>query len=216
MFLTVIIIFIPLCAYIFNFNFYNSLYSQNRVFEVLNREDVEKMTMKVFKFFQYRGDLDGCIRYSDTAAVNAATFTEDEISHMEDVREVLKKLFYLFCGSTVIFIILFISLINIDKKKNLSKTGFLFFWSSLTVLLIFITLYLMGNNFPSLFDNFHAAFFPQGNYMFPEGSLLITMFPFGFFYQFFIRLIIGPAVIAVLLLITGIILILAQGRLEKR
>jgi len=163
----------------------------------------------------YRGNLEGNIRYVEPDS-GTASFTEDEISHMEDVREVIKKLFYIFFTSTVIFIILLTLLLRIDKNKNLRKIGFLFFWSSLIVLSIIIFLFFTGNNFPSLFENFHRVFFPQGNYMFKEGSLLITMFPFGFFYQFFIRLIITISLIAVTLLITGIILFSAQVKLEKR
>jgi integral membrane protein (TIGR01906 family) len=182
---------------------------------VLEREDVEEMTLKIFNFFRYWGGLDGNIRYVDSTA-GAAAFTIDEISHMEDVRKVIKNFFYIFSGSTAVFIILLILLVSMDKNKNLRKIGFLFFWSSLIVLLIIILLFFMGNNFPSLFDNFHRLFFPQGNYIFSEGSLLITMFPFGFFYQFFIRLIISISVIAAFLLITGTILFLAQGKMEKR
>ncbi len=201
--------------YLFNFNYYKRLYSETRVFEVLERVDVEKMTLNIFNFFMYRGNLEGNIRYVEPDS-GTASFTEDEISHMEDVREVIKKLFYIFFTSTVIFIILLTLLLRIDKNKNLRKIGFLFFWSSLIVLSIIIFLFFTGNNFPSLFENFHRVFFPQGNYMFKEGSLLITMFPFGFFYQFFIRLIITISLIAVTLLITGIILFSAQVKLEKR
>jgi len=79
--------------------------------------------------------------------------------------------------------------------------------SSGIVLFFILLLYLLGNNFPVLFDNFHRMFFPQGNYSFPIGSLIINIFPFGFFYDFFLRIILSSAVLSAVILAVGIILI---------
>ncbi|MCD4670598.1 MAG: DUF1461 domain-containing protein [Actinomycetia bacterium] len=210
-----IIFFAPLGLYIFNADFYNKLYIENNVYESLKSDSVQKMTSDIFEFFQYRGDLRGDVRFADPLKSSTAFFTDSEISHMEDVRDLLKNIFILFLVSLAILAALFIILVSTDKKKNLRKIGFLCLWSSSIVLFIFILFYILSTNFSYLFNSFHAVFFPQGNFMFPEGSLLITLSPFGFFYQFFIRLIISSSAAALVLLIAGIICISVQRKYER-
>lgn len=147
---------------------------------------------------------------------SVGSFTDNEIGHMEDVRDLLKNIFIIFLASLAIFLVLFAILVLTDKKRNLMKIGFICLWSSSIVLFIFIVFYILSTNFSYLFDRFHTILFPQGNYMFPEGSLLITLFPFGFFYQYFIRLVISSSAGALLLAIIGIICILIQKKQERR
>jgi len=135
---------------------------------------------------------------------------------MEDVRDLLKNIFILFLLSLFIFLVLFIIMIFTDKKKNLRKMGLVFLWSSAIVLFIFLILYILSSNFSYLFENFHTVFFPQGNYMFSEESLLITLFPFGFFYQYFIRLVISSSIGAILLAVIGTECIFVQKKQERR
>jgi hypothetical protein len=103
----------------------------------------------------------------------------------------------------------------LDRKQGLKKTGLIFLWSSSFILFIFLVLLILSTNFYSLFDNFHVVFYPQGNYMFPEGSLLITMFPFGFFFQFFIRLAISSSALAAFMFVLGIIFTVTGYRKGK-
>lgn len=213
--LSVVIFFAPLGLHIFNADFYNKLYAENNVFESLESNGVQKMTLDIFEFFKYRGDLRGDVRYSDPIRSSVAFFTDNEISHMEDVRELLKNIFIIFLASLAALILLIITLIFTDKRKTLRKIGFLCLWSSSIILFIFLLFYILSTNFSYLFDSFHAAFFPQGNFMFPEGSLLITLFPFGFFYQYFIRLIMCSSAAALVLVIAGIVCIFVQNKIEK-
>jgi uncharacterized membrane protein len=81
--------------------------------------------------------------------------------------------------------------------KNISLSALI---SSAILISLFILLYFFGNNFWALFEKFHYIFFPQGNWAFPEGSLIITIFPFGFFSDFFYKLITVALVISVVLL----------------
>ena len=173
------------------------------------------MTFKVFRFFQYRDSLDGQVRYADPTRSMVASFNDNEISHMEDVRDLLKNIFILFSVSIILFIALLLLIMLLDRKQGLKKIGLIFLWSSSFILFIFLVLLILSTNFYSLFDNFHVIFFPQGNYMFPEGSLLITMFPFGFFFQFFIRLAISSSALAAFMFILGIIFTVTGYRKGK-
>ncbi|HEX7560911.1 MAG TPA: hypothetical protein VF347_01845, partial [Candidatus Humimicrobiaceae bacterium] len=42
-----IIVLSPLAYYLYNFNFYNSLFVKNGVYEVLDKSDVQKLTENV-------------------------------------------------------------------------------------------------------------------------------------------------------------------------
>jgi len=212
--LIIIILFTPLAYYIFNPGYYETLYEDNEVFSILNRNDVMDATEKIFKFFKYKLEPDTLyytikVRYSDESGISnnnmAASFRPDEISHLYDVRKLLVKIFVLYCGSIILFVVITFLLIEKNIKNFIRNLGIIFTISSSFILLFIIILYFLGENFPSLFENFHRLFFPQGNYAFPEGSLIITLFPSGFFYNFFIRLILSSAIISAMLLVIGII-----------
>lgn len=176
------------------------------------------MTKEIFSFFKYQDELDGQIRYADISRSSVAFFTENEISHMVDVRTLLFKILLLFyVGLTVSGVLLALLLILERKRgKRYRDIGLVFVVSSSAVLFIFIILYILSMNFSSLFDNFHLIFFPQGNFMFDPNSLLITLFPFNFFYQYFIRLVISSIIISFIFLFIGIFLLNIHKIFQKR
>lgn len=211
-FLIIIILFTPLACYVFNLNYYAALYEENNVFSVLNKEDVLNITERIFKYFKYQEELDYLdpslqVRYSDESISAVSYFTPDEVSHLSDVRKLLTKIIILYLSSIILLIICFILLINKNIKIFIKDLGKTFIISSVFILLFIIILYLLGKNFPVLFDNFHLIFFPQGNFTFPESSLIITLFPFGFFYGFFIKIVLSSAIISAAVLAAGIIFV---------
>ncbi|MBC8387887.1 MAG: DUF1461 domain-containing protein [Actinobacteria bacterium] len=208
--LIIIILFTPLAYYIFNRGYYATLYEDNGVYSILNKSDVLDITKEIFKFFKYESDLYPLdhtiqVRYSEESMSTVAAFGPDEISHLYDVRKLLVRIFILYCGSIILFVIMTFLLIEKNIKNFIRNLGIIFLISSTFMLLFIIILYFLGENFPVLFDNFHMLFFPQGNYAFPGGSLIITLFPSGFFYNFFIRLVLSSTIISVVLLVIGII-----------
>jgi len=211
-FLIIIILFTPLVYYVFNLNYYTTLYEENNVFSVLNKKDVLDITEKIFRYFRYQEKLNYLdpsfqVRYSDESISAVAFFTPDEVSHLNDVRKLLAKIFILYFSSIILIIIGFVLLINKNIKIFIKDLGKTFIISSVFILLFIIILYLLGKNFPVLFDNFHLLFFPQGNFTFPEGSLIITLFPFGFFYDFFIKIVLSSAIIYAVALAVGVIFV---------
>ncbi|MCJ7472314.1 MAG: DUF1461 domain-containing protein [Actinobacteria bacterium] len=204
--------------YLFNIDFYDRLYDQNGVYEKLDKDGVLGMTKEIFSFFKYQDELDGQIRYADVSRSSVAFFTENEISHMVDVRNLIFKILLLFYGSLLVLIVLLILLLILERKhaRRLRGTGLVFVISSSAVLFIFIILYILSMNFSHLFDNFHLIFFPQGNFMFDSNSLLITLFPFNFFYQYFTRLVISSIVLSFIFLFIGIFLLNIHKISQKR
>jgi len=216
--LVIVLFFAPLAIYLFNIDFYDRLYDQNSVYEKLNKDDVLGMTKEIFNFFKYQDELDGQIRYADVSRSSVAFFTENEISHMVDVRDLIFKILLLFYISLTLLILLLTLLLILERKhiKRLKGTGLVFVISSSVVLFLFIILYILSMNFSQLFDNFHLLFFPQGNFMFDSNSLLITLFPFNFFYQYFIRLAIGSIFLSFIFLFIGILFLNIHKLFQKR
>jgi uncharacterized membrane protein len=213
-----VLFFAPLGIYLFNIDFYDRLYDQNGVYEKLNKDEVLSMTKKIFSFFRYGDDLDGHIRYADESRSSVAFFTENEINHMVDVRNLIFKILILFYVSLVAVIVFIALLLLLERKhsKRFKGTGLVFVISSSVVLFLFIILYILSMNFSSLFDNFHLIFFPQGNFMFDANSLLITLFPFNFFYQYFTRLVTGSIILSFIFLFIGILLLNIHKFFRKR
>ena len=176
------------------------------------------MTKEIFSFFKYQDELDGQIRYADVSRSSVAFFTENEISHMVDVRNLIFKILLLFYGSLLVLIVLLILLLILERKhaRRLRGTGLVLVISSSAVLFLFIILYILSMNFSHLFDNFHLIFFSQGNFMFDSNSLLITLFPFNFFYQYFTRLVISSIVLSFIFLFIGIFLLNIHKIFQKR
>jgi integral membrane protein (TIGR01906 family) len=193
--LLIIIVLSPLAYYLYNFNFYNSLFVKNGVYEILDKSDVKKLTENVYDYFKYKRDFE-----TFELKGNIKFFNETEISHLNDVRILLKKLLTVFYISTALFVLLTILLVEKKTNRFLKNISLSALISSAALICLFILFYFFGNNFWVLFEKFHYIFFPQGNWAFPEGSLIITIFPFGFFYDFFFKLITVSLVIAGVLL----------------
>ena len=161
--LIIIIFFTPLAYYIFNLDYYKNLYEINGVFSVLNKDDVLNVTVKIHDFFKYRSGLDPSdydirVRYSDENKSVTALFTPDEISHLADVRSLLTKIFILYFFSIILFIVTAFFIIKSDTDDFYKNLGIIFTISSSSILFVIAVLYLLGNNFPVLFENFHILF----------------------------------------------------------
>jgi integral membrane protein (TIGR01906 family) len=199
--LIVILLFSPLTFLVYNFSFYNKLYEKNGVYEILARYDTAKITGQVFEFFKSGKEFENF-----KLKGNISYFNDTEISHLLDVKILLNKIFVLFYCCLAVFLILAVVLYLIDKKiyKFLRGVSLMFLISSSVFIFFALLLYFFGNNFFVLFEKFHLIFFPQGNWAFPEGSLIITIFPFGFFYDFFFKLILNSLIIALVLFACGL------------
>ncbi len=210
--LVLIILLTPLSFYTFNVNYYERLFEKNGVFDILDKSDVLDISKKITYFFKYGFNLE--MEYPDITVGFAGedenmelSFTANEVSHLYDVRNLLSWIFVTYYASILLFIILTLLLVRRNIASILYNTGLIFIASSTLSMAFIAFLYLAGRNFPVLFENFHVVFFPQGNYSFASGSLLITLFPSGFFYDFFVGIITCSVIMAVTLLLVGLFFI---------
>ena len=111
-------------------------------------------------------------------------FTEEEVSHLQDVKKLMKVINYLFY-----FSLLILTLILTYYKKNVQQVKKLLRYGGITtIVVVLITIFILWLSFSKLFTLFHHVFFPQGNWIFPTDSLLIQTFPIDFFNSISLRI----------------------------
>jgi uncharacterized membrane protein len=99
-------------------------------------------------------------------------FSPDEISHLLDVALLYQKVRLIFGGAAIFCL----SVLIIERaRKHIDRRAFLYAARGLASVGIFVSLAVIF--FTTFFLRFHELFFPQGNWAFPEQSLLIASFP---------------------------------------
>lgn len=188
-FLMIIILLVPAKLLIFDDDYYKNRFYRTGVYTEVENADI--ILENLLNFFQ-RGEE---LRY----------FEENERSHLEDVKELLDKSFLTFYIVIIAFIASLVAMLFINKKDFKDNIFKIVFLSGLCSFVIVVLMLLASLNFTSTFGNFHKSFFPQGNYSFPESSLLITMFSESFFKAFFLRSIVTSLLISVIVMVPQII-----------
>lgn len=130
-------------------------------------------------------------------------YTPNEISHLQDVQRLIKYANYYFIFLIIIEIFLLISIYQADKKEFYRP----FLYGGLaSFVFIFMVLSFMLTDFGSVFTLFHLIFFPQGNWQFASGSLLINLFPESFFYQIAKEIFVKSIIFSIIFIILGLFL----------
>ncbi|MBN1377537.1 DUF1461 domain-containing protein [Candidatus Woesearchaeota archaeon] len=187
----------PLFCNLYNNNFYYRQYEKNNAFNELGEEKTKNITGNLFGFFQDKEELN--------------YFNEKEQSHLIDVKNLFFKLRLVYAMSMFLFLISSFGLYFLYRnnlKELKAKISKAFMYSSGFVIFFIILLFLLSRiNFSGFWMLLHKILF-TGNYLFPEDSLLITLFPESFFISFgFLILGISFVVSAVLMLFLVILLL---------
>jgi len=206
-FLMTIILFAPLQMFVYDLNTYKELYEKNNVYEAIDETDAEKLTISIIDYLKKGKEIK-----SFELKNNLPFFTENEISHLNDVRILIRNILYMFYTSITLFIIFLFLLSDKNKTKYLKRISIILISSSSVIIILILFLYFFSSDFIPLFERFHYIFFPQGNWAFPENSLLITLLPLNFFYEFFIKLLISSSIMAFILLLIGVIVYVLSSR----
>ncbi|MDP3989600.1 MAG: DUF1461 domain-containing protein [archaeon] len=104
-------------------------------------------------------------------------YASDEYSHLLDVKRIMNIANVIFYLSLLAFTsIITLTKRDPDLQRKMFKTAGI---TTISVLLLLVILSLFAFN--GLFNSFHQIFFPQGNWIFANDSLLITTFPTSFF-----------------------------------
>lgn len=182
--LFIIIIFGSLNLMIFDKQFYYKEYSKNGVYLELSedkdtgKEIAQNITENVMKYFRNSEEL----KY----------FSETEKSHMADVKHLIRTMQFIYYGAAILSIGLFFYCyrkFKDDKYMFIRVLAKSLLYSSIAAGMFLVLIFLMSVfSFDFLFNVFHLIFFPQGNWMFDNSSMLITMFPQQFFFDISLRI----------------------------
>ncbi len=192
-FITAIII--PILVFnslVFNLEYYKE---QFKILDIYSIEpEADNISAEILNFFNSNSEL----------ITNKLTSAEK--SHLADVKQVfsnLKTVMYFLIG---LLLFLFFLIIKRLKTKDLLKEFIANYFLIISIILfaVMIVFAISLFNFTSAFQNMHELLFPQGNYAFPEDSMLITLFPEQFFINFVKDFVINIAAISVLLFGLGI------------
>ncbi|MCF8013567.1 TIGR01906 family membrane protein [Candidatus Woesearchaeota archaeon] len=164
--LILLILITPLLFFSYNEEHYNSQAQKNDVYQKLGENLTKEQNKNTINYLLGKEKLKG-------------KYTENEIKHMKDVKKIYTTINII---SLTCLLIIILSIIYFTKNKQEKQIIRSLKISSITIiimglLLIALTLF----NFQSTFTIFHNIFFPQGNWLFPYNSLLITLYPNKFF-----------------------------------
>jgi integral membrane protein (TIGR01906 family) len=137
---------------------------------------------------------DNLLDYLNSKEELKFNYTEREIIHLHDVKNLVNIL------RIMIYILLLMIIILFITNKNFS---YMLIISGLITIGIILIILLF--NFNLLFVKFHELLFTNDYWLLPENSLLINTYPIEFFMGFFKRLILNIIITSSILIGIGII-----------
>ncbi len=129
----------------------------------------------------------------------AKMFTPDELSHMEDVKDVVSLtsvIWYVVIGLALAILVWFVIMREWNSIRLGLNAGGWVTLGFLGALLVFLVV-----SFDKLFDYFHRLFFKDGTWLFSESSTLIRLFPFEFWRDAFVLVIAFSLLVGVVLVL---------------
>lgn len=169
--LSLILIFLigSFLGLLFDDKFYSSLYEKTGTYERIEKDIVNEKTLDVYEFFNGKKELD------------TKFYTVEEISHMQDVRNLIKRFTFTYYLAIIFFIASILALYFFFRNTFTKDMGFVLVISGGLTIILVLLFYI--SSFTNIFDSFHKMFF-QGNYLFAASSHLIQMWNEEFFYLF--------------------------------
>ena len=181
----------------FNLDFYKNFYEKENLAPSINTTNSELIN-----------NTENLLAYlKDNTSLNKNWFSDKDILHMIDVKNLYNVSFKVMTFCLIIFVITTIIIIITKKTKTLlyitktfNKTLVIF------ILLIAILAGIIAYNFNSFWIRFHTILFSNDLWLLsPDESNLIKMVPEEFFISLITRIIIHIFIVFILLLITNII-----------
>jgi len=204
LFLSVFIIFLNFRLVSFDLEFYN--------------KEFEQYNPDVNDSLGTAEDLLTYLQSSSAGEEYIASFNEEEVSHLKDVKNLIQLSFWILYASAFLLIIFSVLLYNLNKQNKIEfarKKGTVLIGGGLLTLILIGVFRICLINFKSVFTKFHQIFFAQGGWQFPPDYLLVRLFPEKFFIDVIHLIVFRILITAVILLIIGVIINSAQKKIKK-
>ncbi|MBL7054689.1 DUF1461 domain-containing protein [Candidatus Woesearchaeota archaeon] len=201
-----LILNVPFVVYLFNFNntsfnenFYKKEFEKHGVYDKLDDYDIENVNKDVLDYLKNR----------DNSLKGHDFFNEREKEHLEDVKDLIQIILFIFYFSIILFFVLFLILVILNKKI-IKNVGIIFFFGGILTVLDAIIFYLWVKlNFRFAFDLMHKTFFKAGSYVFDPGfEKIVVLYPQQLFYDITADIVINTLVFSFVLFLGGLIVIM--------
>lgn len=198
------IIFIPFVLILSNFafllfntGFYYKEFEKTGVYEGLDKETVQKETKLIVSYF-----------IGSEETLHTTFFNAKERIHMLEVKEIIRKVLFLWVSSIVLLVI------SLFFHPNYSKV---FFYGGIITMGLLLLLSLIFINFSSSFLDFHETFFRDKTWILnPEKDNLVKMFPEQFFRDFLKKLIFNSFITSFVVVAVPVYLKKFKNKTSKR
>lgn len=165
----------------------------------------------------------GLFENDNSDEIQTEFFNNKEKIHLVEVKELIAGFFSILTYFIICFLLLMVILYFLDQKILNSLGIVLLFGGGFTILIILLFAFIMGvggayfgNAFDTAFINFHLTFFKTNTWILnPMTDNLINMFPEGFFYDIFAKIILNSFIWAVVMGIVGFV-IMFRKRLKMK
>ena len=184
---------------------YKSGFAKYQVSQALevSSSQLDQSAAELIDYFNDPGEryLDINVTYDN--GVTAPLYDQADILHMKDVKGVLWLDYGLLLISVVYSIAYFagLSVGKRDQRRRNLASGLKGGGIATVALLCFLGVFAI-TSFNWFFTTFHEIFFPQGNWQFPPGDHMITLFPDGFWSN--VTLLVGLVAFALAVVVWGV------------
>lgn len=138
------------------------------------------------------------------------SLNEDAIAHLNDVNDLISRLFMPLLGIAVLAA--FCLMVGV-RYYGYDCAAHALLYAGCAALVVLLSLGAWALfSFDSMFSALHSIFFPQGNWTFPANSLLIEMYPIGFWVGMGVVWFASSCVISLLSIVFGILMRRAHRR----
>lgn len=177
-----------------------ALYELNTTSEELN-----KITDAFINYFSFKtNNLQLTFK---SGGKDALFFTENELSHMSDVKELFKNVIAGALSLIITGLIILALLIIVKRKESAKFISFgLITGCIIAVAVIAVTALTVMTDFDFFFNLFHKIFFPQGNYEVSAGSNIFCFLSVGTFFDATLLIAVYSVLFIASMLLTGILM----------
>ena len=165
-----------------------------------NEHDLYNMIDVLLDYLDgYRDDIDVKVEYHKNERL---AYTDDEMKHMEDVRNLYLNAKYaaIFCLVSASLILIILRCDNKKEYKSLLAESYIKTMILLLFIMCALSIYAFSD-FNAFWNNFHGVFFSNDLWMLPSSSLMIQLLPESLFMSMVIRIVMMfIGIIAILIL----------------